>query len=396
MRSLERAVARAGPQAAEDFWASVSEAPLCEPDPDCAGAWRVTFLWRGDPNPTRHVRLCGPILFSEPDGRPLRHVDGTDVWHVTLRLPPRTRTAYCLAPNGALGPIEGPDDYARRLAAWARDPLNSKALVVPLNEEMPEFTPMAYSVLEAPDAPPQPWVAERGSPSGTVQQHDFESATLGNRRRVWTYAPADRVAKQGWSPLLVAFDGWRAINVMQLPLVLDNLIAARAIPPCAAVLVDSGTTEMRVRELDCHEPFVRFLTDELMPWATQHLAVSPRRETTVLAGVSYGGRAAVHAGLRRPDVFGKVLAQATAVMTDPPIEPIVVEPATVRSEFYLDIGLLEADSPQLKGFLGGNRRLAADLRDAGHEAHLVELACGHDEVVLRDTIADGLQRLLNG
>lgn len=106
---------------------------------------------------------------------------------------------------------------------------------------------------------------------------------------------------------------------------------------------------------------------------------------------------AVFAGLRRPDVFGKVIGQATAVTegAGPPVfAPLVVEPGGAPISLYLDVGLLETDATGARSFLAGNRKLSRDLAAGGHEVHYAELPCGHDEVTLRESIADGLRLLL--
>jgi enterochelin esterase family protein len=386
--------------AVERFWESVAATPLWERDGQLPGAWRATFLWRGVPEITSHVTLCGPIVFSEACGILFEQISGTDIWHLTLRVPPQTRSAYAISPNGLLGRPGEIGQYEQILATWVRDPRNPSSLVIPVNEQMPAFTPCLFSLAEAPDTPAQTWRVQRpGTPTGELEQHNWSSAILGNTRRVWTYTPAGWDPGQRDTPLLLAFDGWDAVNVTRLPVVLDNLIAAGAIPPTVAVLIDCGTLEMRVRELDADEPFTSCLAQELLPWAGEHWRLALDRSRTVVAGISLGGKAATFAGLRRPDLFGKVIAQSAAVTLS---EPGVVEelaqraPSTPseRLEIYLDVGLLEIDSSGDRAFLGGVRNLCGLLRSAGHGVHCVELACGHDDIVDGETIADGLQLLL--
>lgn len=162
--------------------------------------------------------------------------------------------------------------------------------------------------------------------------------------------------------MLLAFDGWEAMNVTTLPIVLDNLIAAGEIPPVLAVMIDSGTLDMRYRELDCHEPFVAFPVRRSA--ATRHL----------WKGDCPGsGRQGVGAGRD-----GSFEAPSTS-------EPL---------EVYLDVGLLEIDSSGERAFLLGVRRFREVLQSAGHNVHYAELACGHDDLVTGETIADGLRLLL--
>ena len=391
------------PEAAEaDFWATVPETPLWEPDPELPGAWRVTFLWHGNPGTTSHVTLNGMLTFAEIDygGTRFVRIPRTDIWHLTLRVPPRTRSAYSIAANGLLGPLSDhdPRTFWRYTATWSRDPFNPKSTLIPANELVPEWTPRIYSVLEAPDALDQPWsTPQPGVPAGSVEQHEHTSRALQNTRRVWTYTPASWSPEQRDLPLLVAFDGWNAVNVTRLPVVLDNLIAAGEIPPVAAVMADSGTMEMRGRELYCHEPFVTFLTDELLPWARGRWGLSADRTRTLVAGVSAGGQAALFAALRRPDVFGKVIAQLAAITEEEPTAVADLARRQVGSDaealqIYLDVGLLEVGGR--RGFCTGVHMVRDLLLQSGHTVLHADLPCAHDELVVRESIADGLKFLL--
>jgi len=380
------------------FWETVIATPLWEPDPDYSGAWRVTFLWRGDPESTRHVNLCGGIVFSEFNGIPLDHVPDTDIWHLTLRVPPRTRSEYALAPNGILQPPDSHEDIGRVGERCVPDPRNKATIVIPENAALPELTPGTSSLLEAPDATPLKWVVpQAATPTGSLEEHIFSSEELEGERRIWSYTPACWEPTGEACPLLVACDGWFGVHVLQLPVVLDNLIASGLIPPVVAVLVDSGTLAMRQFDLDCHEPYSRFLTDEIVPWASERWNRRPDRSQTLVAGVSLGGKAALSAALRRPDVFGKVIAQSAAVSeaddsvgarfrtadavrdqadgdTTPHqsrdvLRDIAATPIASRSDqlnIFLDVGLLEIDPNGSWGFLPGVRRLRDTLQDAGH------------------------------
>jgi enterochelin esterase-like enzyme len=388
---------------AAEFWQSAQSTPLWAEDEEIADAWRVTFLWRGEPEVTKHVTLCGLLVFGETfasGGLRFEHIAGTDIWHLTAMVPPQTRSAYAISPNGLLGQVEGLNDLLRLQSTWVRDPLNPSTFLVPPNSDHPEWTPRVFSLLEAPDAVPQRWrVEQRGIERGELVEHTFTSSVLDNSRTVWTYTPA------GWSPdeheypLLLRFDGWEAINRSRLPVVLDNLIAAGAIPPVVAVLIGNGTVDMRLRELDCDEAFLRFLVDEMLPWANRRWGLVPDRSRTVVSGESLGGRAAVFAGLRRPDLFGKVIAHSAAVTKTKalPIDAFTDQDHAATAEpleLYLDVGLLEVDRMGDFAFLAGGRELGEDLRAAGHTVHRAELACGHDDIVFAESIADGLRMLL--
>ncbi len=93
-----------------------------------------------------------------------------------------------------------------------------------------------------------------------------------------------------------------------LPTILDNLIAARAIPPVMAVFVDPRTVDMRANrrgpELLTNPRFQSFLTQELIPWIDGHYATLPEAGARAIVGSSLGGLHATYTALRQPGWFG--------------------------------------------------------------------------------------------
>ena len=175
--------------------------------------------------------------------------------------------------------------------------------------------------------------------------------------------------------LLVMLDGRDWTEALPIFPTLDNLVAEGLLPPLVAVLPDSVDFATRARELPCNEGFVDFLADDLVPWARAGLPADPRR--TVIAGKSYGGLASVFAGLRRPEVFGNVIAQSGSFWWAPPGESpewlLRQVDGDVPVRFCLDVGLQEGDwmIPQTK-------RLAAALTPYAEDVLYREYNGGHD------------------
>ena len=148
------------------------------------------------------------------------------------------RLAYTLAPNaGRLRPLSlGIDmDAITMTAAAARpDPLNPKRYRVdPESVDAPEFR--GNSVLEMPDAPPQPWIAQRPDvPAGRVEKHRYKSAALNNEREIAIYLPPQYSPHAEPYPLLVLFDEEAYLSLVPTPTILDNLISEGRIPPVIA------------------------------------------------------------------------------------------------------------------------------------------------------------------
>jgi enterochelin esterase-like enzyme len=135
---------------------------------------------------------------------------------------------------------------------------------------------------------------------------------------------------------------------------------------------------------------------------------------TVVGGSSFGGLAAVFAGLRHSETFGNVLSQSGSFWWMPAksakggslpegesdYEPNWMARQFIASpklpiRFYLDAGSEEIDSSG-----GGNsillttRSLRDVLRAKGYEVHFQEFAGGHGYLSWRGTLADGRIALL--
>jgi enterochelin esterase family protein len=207
-----------------------------------------------------------------------------------------------------------------------------------------------------------------------VSETVFSSDALGNERKVWLWESAVKVPEPA---LLVLLDGRDWTEALPIFPTLDNLVDEGLLPPLVAVLPDSIDFATRARELPCHEGFVRFVADELLPWVRRRTGATADTRRTVIAGKSYGGLASVFAGLRRPDVFGTVIAQSGSFWWSPPDDDPEwllrhVTPA-LPLRFCLDVGLQEGD-----WMIPQTQRLAAALDQHADEVLYREYNGGHD------------------
>lgn len=350
---------------------------------------RVTFLWRGA---ERNVRLFGG---PSSDHAQLARLGDSDVWHVSFVVPRSTRLSYRLAPDVPELPGSGMARRRAILATAQADPHNPKAYPEPGVDAF-----QTYSMVELADAPPQPWVEpQAGVPAGTVETLELRSDLLRNARKIHLYRPA------GWRPdgadnhVLVLFDAGAYLGRVPTPTILDNMIAAGVIPPTAALLIDNPTADSRGQELPPNPDFADFLAKELMPWARKQGIVAPAART-VIGGSSYGGLASAYAALRHPEVFGNVLSQSGSYWWAPTGEEdqwltrqfVAVRKLPVR--FFLGAGLFESGRGGQPGILETNRHLRDVLLAKGYRVTHREVAGGHDYLVWRGTLSDGLLDLI--
>ena len=390
LQALKASVLKGGTTQA--FWAERERqgTPLVEPVGAQGDAMRVTFLWRG----ARH----GVTLFGAPSGDhdPLIQLEHTDVWYRSYVVPAGTRLSYQLAPDVPQLDERFPDRRRVVLATLQRDPLNPLTFASAPGDD--KYRQRSLLVLKG--APAQPWLqADPHVAKGTLERVAMDSKALGNRRDVYLYRPAGWTAGATERGLLVLFDAQAYLRQVPTPALLDNLIAAKRIPPTAALLVGNPSAESRGHELPPNPLFARFLAEELLPWAKRQ-GISAEGHRTVLAGSSYGGIASTYAALRYPQQFGNVLSLSGSYWWSPHGEEpgwltrFARDAQSVPVRFFMRAGLFERGKGGHMDLLGSNRNMRDVLIAKGYAVDYGEFAGGHDYAQWGGELANGLEALL--
>ena len=309
IQALRASVERGERDSVNSFWEEVKKAgaPLIEPIAGDPENMAVSFVWKGTPDTHNVLVLWIPYVGVAPDEFLMTRLGDTDVWYKTIKVDRRMRLAYTLAPNAArLHPLSlGVDaDAITMTAAAARpDPLNPKRYRIdPESVDAPEYR--GNSVLEMPDAPPQPWIVQRPDvPAGRVEKHQFKSAALNNEREIAIYLPPQYSPHGEPYPLIVLFDEDAYLSLVPTPTILDNLISEKRIPPAVAVLIGNAQG-MRVTASYPAIPSSAGL------WSPNcclgHMVSTTSRAilaTPWWAGSSRGGLAAACSGLWQPETL---------------------------------------------------------------------------------------------
>lgn len=350
--------------------------------------------------------MCPQLGYGNVGG--LERLPGTHVWFRTFKTKNACFGGYRFVVNP---PRTLPTDMRETLRLLRRraklDPLNPSTWTRSIDPECPSnpLFGVTVSVLELPGAPRHRELEEQPNvPKGRLVLHRFRSRNLRNSRRVWIYTPATARRLSSRTPLVVFFDGFGYTSASPTPTILDNLIATGQIPPVVAVFVDSIDLAVRDRELPGYAPFGRFLARELLPWIRTTIGYTPRPRNTVLAGLSYGGLAALYWTVQKPNLFQRVLAQTGAFGWSP---KGVDEPEWLVRELmrhprlplriYLDGGRCEyqSDVENRVGHLAAIRHLRDVLRMRGYPLLSQEFCGAHDLYCCRQTLVDGLRWVLS-
>jgi enterochelin esterase-like enzyme len=242
-----------------------------------------------------------------------------------------------------------------------------------------------------------------------------QSVAASYLRTVWVYVPhglADADA-----PFMVVQDGHAYLNT--LPIVLDNLIAAKRVPPLVAILVDSGGGDaqgsQRGLEYDTLSGrYSDFIETEVLPRVQAEtgirLTADPDGRATM--GVSSGAACAFTMAWFHPERYRRVLSYSgTYVNQQSPPNPHVPRgaweyhatliPAAARKplRIWLEVGEkdLHADDPEetWHNWPLANRRMSEALAVKNYDYRFtLSLGGRHfDPRVLEQTLPDALEWL---
>jgi uncharacterized protein (TIGR03067 family) len=195
------------------------------------------------------------------------------------------------------------------------------------------------------DDPPADFSKVRdGIPHGKLEMIDYDSKSVGTRRKMNVYTPPNYSADRNY-PVIYLLHGiggdeteWQRFCAPGV--ILDNLIAdGKAVP--MIVVMPNGRAQKNDRAegnvFESAPAFAKFETDLLesvIPAIESRYSVVADREHRALAGLSMGGGQSLNFGLRHLDTFAWVGGFSAAPNTLPP-NALLPDPAAVRGELKL-------------------------------------------------------------
>lgn len=242
----------------------------------------------------------------------------------------------------------------------------------------------------------------RRGPRGTVQRGHVNlgwMAAAPRRRQLDLYLPpgfgaGDGAADPSDLPLVLVLDGPDYLERGRLDLTLDGLINAHQMAPVAAAFV-ANAGQSRAVEYGGSDFTLATLANDVVPAAVERLGLSaqaaadatqPGRAT--ILGSSMGGLMALHAALRRPDLFGTAIAQSVAAFTN-------VELSTIALVHHLPPPPIRIwqDAGDHEWLAAANDDLARLLQERGYDATYRRQPGGHDQTSWVESLVDALPAL---
>jgi gluconolactonase len=260
-------------------------------------------------------------------------------------------------------------------------------------------TPAAVTYTQGPDSQPHP-----DTPKGTVTRFVLPPGKFypGVPHNCQIYVPAQYDASKP-TAFMIFLDGGGSANVngngVKAPVVFDNLIAKKEIPPMIGIFIDPGILPAvdpaaqrrfeRIFEYDTiNGRFGQFLIDELIPEVAKKYNLSKNPDDRAIQGASTGAVGAFMAAWEHPDQFHRVMSfigtfvamkgadTMLAIVRKSEPKPIRIIMQDGRNDHLLP------DHPFGTFFAGSwptnNQALYEDLRFAGYDVKYELGESGHD------------------
>jgi enterochelin esterase-like enzyme len=342
----------------------------------------VTWLYR-DAH-AESVAVVGDIIGYEPDKTRLARLPGCDLFALTAQIPLDARIEYAFV-------VDYVQPNSELVASWEEwqdrckiDPLNPRQIV--------ETAPLrALSVLEMPNARPIPELDDAyGDSISSVAYQIVGSADRTIWARVWVFLPPNYDPDERRYPTLYLNDGESYLLTARAPQMMDALVHLGEVSPAILVFIQRVDRTGPAAEDRLDGKFVRFLTDDLVPWVDSRYATSSDPQERVIGGTGYNATLSLYTALERPDVFRQVLAQSPVARSFVKAVPVLLARNAARGfgppQCYVDVGRYEPSA-----FLEGVHALCAALLNGGAAVSYQEFGGDHSFISWRTTLPDALR-----
>ena len=365
-------------------WSTLQkQLPGLEPAARDAAVEKFIAAKGGTPIIENQTRLT--FLAKDKDGQTPRIVGDFNAWavtpqgyDVTIGKPTRidgTSWSYLQATSYTNARLEYGLLFDKEYLADPMNPRTVQAFAGPRSEvRMPFFDR-------------QPEVDELGSaPKGELLAETIDSRSLAGQRRIWIYLPPGyAAATDALFPVVYVLDGANYVEKMDVPRVLDHLIANKAIPPVIAVFSEPAD---RQEEYSRNPKWRAFIANELVPMVDKRFRTFPTPDHRVILGSSLAAYGAVDLAVAVPSVFGLCAAIAPPAQTATVVSNQAnARAAVVSIKFFVLGGVYDS-------MIDGARQLRTTLDEFSAPVTYLEVSEGHNTNTFRAHLDDALKALL--
>lgn len=235
---------------------------------------------------------------------------------------------------------------------------------------------------------------KEGVPRGKIEKFELNDSKVypGTFRECAIYVPAQYKGEP--TALMVFQDGHTYLGEkgdFRVPVVLDNLIHAKELPPIIAVFINPGNkgklpetpwkTDHRSVEYDSlGDTYARFLHEDVLPRVKAKYNITDDPNQRAICGISSGGICAFTVAWERPDSFRKVMTQVGS-FTD--IRGGYVYPTLIRKtekkpiKVFLQANEFDVDN-QFGNWYLANKQMASSFKYKGYDYKIVEGKGAHN------------------
>jgi enterochelin esterase-like enzyme len=179
---------------------------------------------------------------------------------------------------------------------------------------------------------------------GTIETVEYDSKTVGNKRKMMIYTPPGYSTKNRYPVLYllhgIGGDETEWYKHASPEVILDNLYADKKLSPMIVVL-PNGRAEPNdraegdiFRHTQAFENFERDLINDVIPFVESNYSVKKDRQSRAIAGLSMGGGQALNFGLGNLDIFAWVGGFSSAPNTKTP-QQLVPDPDKTAKQLKL-------------------------------------------------------------
>ncbi len=264
---------------------------------------------------------------------------------------------------------------------------DKEAVPDPLNPRTVQAFAGPRSEVRMPFWVAQPEVDELGSaPQGELTAESVTSKFLGGPRRIWIYLPPGYAANAtALFPVVYVLDGSNYVEKMDVPRVLDHLIANKQVPPAIVVFAEPAD---RQEEYSRSPRWRAFMANELVPMIDKRFRTFSAPDQRLILGSSLAAYGAVDLAVEYPSLFGLCAAIAPPAQT---ATLIANQPraraAVVSIKFFVLGGVYDS-------MIDGARKLHTTLDEYSAPVSYLEVSEGHNTNTFRAHLDDALRALL--